>query len=568
MGTEFPGGKLFSGQTLRPEQTLVSPGGDARLHYQSDGNLVVYLRTVPYWSSHTDGKTAGKLKMRRDGNLVLSDAEKPIASTKTNGHPGAMVQLQDDGNFVIYEDPNGPKAGIPIWASSTGGFYPGDVEPEPIEPVEPNRNRLEGVITQNGWQSFDANGSRIFLFCHTMSFFSDWCRPEKQPRIRNSMRIIATKYAGTRPCDVLGYWDSNRPSDAKQWSAWKDKEVTPYSFVAHSGRTIPATPNYWDRYREFVLLHHELGLKIIVDRGDVNAWTRQQKIEHMENLGRFYGSLGNVGKEVIGALMALNEPWQNGAGNPIDIELLKAMIRAFERGAGWLPSVVGLGDPGGEGMESEMPESLIRMAPSPATAIVVHGGRGDHAHLIEHYRGYGYDAEIRQHNKKVWSREPIGGAEGVSVGRVDDPELLCGVHLGSLTTGQADVFMSGPGVFGEGLVEDAPGFNEVARLTEWLPQDVADFTEVIHAGERFRGKRIMAAVDPTRFDQSKHPDGRFVAVLHTVEAAGRPLPCERACSEFKVINPVTGVVERDGPIAVGQTYRHEGKVRLVVGQLA
>lgn len=557
-------GKLLSGQSLQPEQTLVSPAGHARLHYQNDGNLVVYLDGTPFWSSRTDGRTAGNLKMRRDGNLVISDATKGVASTQTQGHLGAMVQLQDDGNFVIYENPNGSSAGTPIWASSTGNFTVGDVEPEP---VQPNRNKLEGIAGQVGWQSFDTTGPKIFLYCHTMSFFSDWCRPEKQPRIKNSLKIIASKYGGTRPCDVLGYYDQNRPSEPV-WKAWRDKEVTPYAFTAFSGRSIPATPDYWSKYREFVLFHHELGLKIMVDRGDINAWTRQQKIEHLENLGRFYGSLGQVGKEVVGALFALNEPWQNGAGDPIDVNLLKDMIRAFERGAGWLPSCVGLGDPGGSGMESELPDSLIKMAPPPATCIVVHGNRGALEHLIEHYRGYGYDETIRKHGKKVWSREGIGGGAGVSVGKTEDVEILCGVHIAAMSTGQADVFMSGAGVFGDALVEDAPGFNEVARLTEWLPKDIADFTTVIHSGERFRGQRIFAAVDPTRWDVSHHPDGRFAGVLHTVEAVGNPLPCERTCSEFRVINPVTGDIERKGPIAVGQTYRHNGKVRYVDGKLA
>lgn len=116
-------GKLLSGQSLLPEQTLISPGGQAHLRYQGDGNLVVSLDGNPVWSTNTSGRSAGSLQMQLDGNLVLYDAVSPIRSTRTGGHPGAMVQLQDDGNFVVYEDPNGSKAGTPLWASNSNPFF-------------------------------------------------------------------------------------------------------------------------------------------------------------------------------------------------------------------------------------------------------------------------------------------------------------------------------------------------------------------------------------------------------------------------------------------------------------
>jgi hypothetical protein len=91
---------------------------------------------------------------------------------------------------------------------------------------------------------------------------------------------------------------------------------------------------------------------------------------------------------------------------------------------------------------------------------------------------------------------------------------------------------------------------------------------VCHAGTRFQGVRILAAVDPTRADHSIAEDGRFCIVVHTQEEAGHALPCERECSEFRVINMVTGETERTGPLHVGETYQHPGVARLVVGRLA
>jgi len=131
-------------------------------------------------------------------------------------------------------------------------------------------------------------------------------------------------------------------------------------------------------------------------------------------------------------------------------------------------------------------------------------------------------------------------------------------------------FMSGAGVFGKGRIEDMPAFKEVARLSSFLPQDIATFPTVVDAGTNrpFSHKSVLVANDPTRFDQAIADDGRFVAVWHTIEEAAKPLTVQRSCSEFKVINPVTGEVESDGPITAGQKLTHNGKVRLVVGRLA
>jgi hypothetical protein len=162
----------------------------------------------------------------------------------------------------------------------------------------------------------------------------------------------------------------------------------------------------------------------------------------------------------------------------------------------------------------------------------------------------------------------VGPGAGVSVGRVNDPELLCALTVAALITGQCWTYMSGFGVFWDGPIDSQPGFFEVARLPQFLPQDIASWPIVCHSGVRFRGTRILAVDDPTRADQAIAADGRFAIVIHTQEAKGNPLPCERACIEFSVINMLTGEVERTGPLHVGETYRHPGIARLAVGRLA
>lgn len=434
-----------------------------------------------------------------------------------------------------------------------------------IPPVLPNRNRLRGVLRQDGWQTFDESGPRIPVACHFMEGFSAWVR--RPGDVRKQAEVIAQYYGIVRNLDVLGYWDSNRPDRSDgNWVAWLGREVTPIPFRTNGGRLLAATPNYWEHKRDYVLMLHSLGLKIMDDRGDMNAWTRDQQLQHMRRNGQFYASLGDVGHEVLAGLWGINEAWQNGAGG--NIQLLRDMITAFKEGAGWWPSVRGLSAPGGEGYDPELPESFKAWSVDPASSVTSHGNRGHLEHIIEHYFGYGYDSTIRRFNKKVWNTEPVGGGHGVSVGQVNDPEILCGIHAAMMATGQQPTFMSGNGVFWNGPIEDMPGFREVARLTEWIPHDAAAFTQVIHAGNLFHGQRILAAVDPTRFDCAIHPDGRFTAVLHTVGDVAQPLPCERACREFSVIDMVNGVVEREGPLQSGERVTHAGQARLVIGRLA
>lgn len=449
------------------------------------------------------------------------------------------------------------------------------------KPKPTNPNFLSGDIAREDRVIIDATGPRILMGCHFMEGFSAFCHGKTVGDgidVRSQLVEVAKRYAYVRNCDVLGYYDANRPGDPDEWVAWRGREVTPIPFVANSGATIPATPNYWEKKRAYVTLLHDLGLRIFDDRGDMNSWTDDQKLDHMFQNGQFYASLP-FGREVLLGIFALNEAWQNG-GN--DRSLLQEMIARFEDGAGWLPTIIGgLSAPGGssdpealaecdppmDSWEPEMPDSFIYWSADPATVITCHGNRGDHTHICEHYFGYGYDETIRDSGKPVENTEPVGGGEGVSVGRVDDPELLCALTACALIGGQGWTWMSGNGVFWDGPLQAMPGFNEVARLPQFLPQDIATFPVVCHAGDRFRGVRILAAVDPTRCEHAIAPDGRFVLVVHTQEQAGNALPCERACSQFKVINMLTGEVEQDGPLRVGQSYRHDGVARLVVGRL-
>ncbi len=196
-------GKLLSGQSLYPEQTIVSVGGHAHLHYQSDGNLVSYLDDVAHWASQTAGYSAGRLHMDPNGNLVLYDANGPIASTRTHDHPGAMVQLQDDGNFVIYEDPKGLLAGMPIWASASSPFVIGECV------VSPNDVCLVPILGQLRRQGnlFAHDGGLI-----TPTFSSEFpmlrmFKFARERYLRAKSDIIRYRLQGSREFVDVGGWD-------------------------------------------------------------------------------------------------------------------------------------------------------------------------------------------------------------------------------------------------------------------------------------------------------------------------------------------------------------------------
>lgn len=454
----------------------------------------------------------------------------------------------------------------------------------------PNKNKIVGVLRQSGWRTQDDDGDKVVMMGHAMSLFALFVRD--RAKARRQAEALMQRFGGWRSCDVLGYWDRNRPVNGgpppDPWVAWLGKEVTPFSFRSYGERIVPATPNYYTEYRDYVTMVHDVGGKLMADRGDTNAWTRAQKLQHMTEVGRVFGGLP-FGREVLAGLWGLNEAWQNGASvQEGGWELVRDMVLAFKAGAGWLPDVVGLSAPGGMKPDGsgeyggELPQDILTWSSSPATACTIHGSRAINEHLIPHYFGYGYDRTIRNAGKKVWNTEPLGGGKGVSVGELNDVELLCGMAFQALATGQEWTFMSGNGVFGgapaswdgsrpgvlDAPIEDMPGYDEVSHLPELLPADIYAFDNIFHSGNLFADRRIVEANDPTRFDTSLHRDGRFVACVHTFDGNSKPLTIQRDCADFTVYNLVTREVERSGPISRGTRFQHRGRVRGVVGRVA
>jgi hypothetical protein len=103
---------MHAGESLHPGDSRTSSNGEYSLHYQGDGNLVLYRNSdgVPLWNTGTFGNP-GEVAMQGDGNLVVYNAAgQPVWSSGTASHPGAWLAVQSDSNLVLY-DPYG----YPIW---------------------------------------------------------------------------------------------------------------------------------------------------------------------------------------------------------------------------------------------------------------------------------------------------------------------------------------------------------------------------------------------------------------------------------------------------------------------
>lgn len=437
-------------------------------------------------------------------------------------------------------------------------------------PASPTR--LVGPLKIVNGDFVDSTGPVVPVFCHFMEAFSAWTHGRQADVKKQCQTIAAAGYQGIRVLDVLGYYDvdgGGRPA------GWHGKAVTPITFTSISGKQVTATPNFYDQKRSFLQMLNGLGLKIMDDRGDLNDWRDSQKIEHMRLNGELYKSMGDAGRDVLAGLWACNESWQNGVKTP---ELAGRMLTAFKEGAGWWPDVRGLSwgaeenDWTSRPGAGEWPQDMIFWSKDPASICTMHGNRIPNEHIIAHYLGYGYyDDDMRRRGKRTWNTEPVGGGIGVSVGTVNDAELLAGIALVSMLTGQAWTHMSGYGVFWDGPIEKHPGFYEIPRILKWLPRDVHKFAQIGHCGRRFQGTRILADTEPpsgTRADFAIHRDGRFVMCVYGEPGKHPPLVFERGCTECKVIDIVGDKIQSEGPRKAGErfteTYKH---CRMVIGKV-
>lgn len=407
------------------------------------------------------------------------------------------------------------------------------------------RGGLAGALRLHGNTFADDRGPVLPVFCHFGEAYSAFVRRSDDVR-RQLETIAAAGYHGVRFWDVLGYYDQ----------VWAGREVTPIAFANRRGARVAATPQYYEQLRAFLRACDEHGLSVMHDRGDLNSWSREQKIAHLTRVGALYRELGARARPILAGLWACNEGYQNGVTTPEEaIELL----RAFEQGAGALPDVRGLSAPNGAELHD-----LRAWSADPATVVTIHAYRGPGAHhRLRHVFSNGYE-RCAQIGKPGWNTEPIGPGRMVTIGQEHDPAVLAALAAVSLVSRQAWTYMSSPGVVWHGPIESQPGFLAVPAIARRLPRDVMGFRTLAHSGDQWSAVRPLVAEGDRRFDFAAHDDGRFAGVAYAPRLT--PLAVARP-GHFTVIDPGSGETVFDGALEPGARLPLEGVARVVLGQV-
>ncbi len=99
-----PRNRLRPGESLSPDQFLLSPNGAYRLLFQADGTLAIYRLSdgATIWTAHNGGRVSSRLTLEPDGNLVVYGPDGAQWTSRTNGFNNCEAILQDDGSLVIW----------------------------------------------------------------------------------------------------------------------------------------------------------------------------------------------------------------------------------------------------------------------------------------------------------------------------------------------------------------------------------------------------------------------------------------------------------------------------------
>lgn len=455
---------------------------------------------------------------------VLDAAARPVAGGFCT--VGGETRQTDSGGFLNFAvaTPVTSECGGKGYQSRLVDLPPGEhrvhLERAPLPPIgtigePPWRGTLRLARDDLGY--VDEDGSFVLPQClHYMEAFSAFVHEKTVDGVTVEQQLRTAKAAGhqcIRFLDILGFYDENRPDQPVKWAAWKGKEVTPYRFVAYSGRTIEPTPNYYQQLEAFLRLCQSIGLTVQHDRGDMNALTFTQVRDHVHRIVPIYD---RVGWGELAMMAACNECWQNGGFSAAQMAEMLAPYRA--RGA-----IVGHSDAD----QPEEPEALAEISKG-APIYIVHGLRvGPPSLLMDHIFSLGYFLPRQNVQRLGWQREPTGPGAGVSVGRVEDRETLALMAATAWLSRQAWNYMCGDCVFWNAPIERSAAFYAVPRMREVLQAfapDVMTWPTLRHGG------RVDAALNS--------PTGWF-GDPGVIEGPGR-INQAISADRRKVVGTVTG----------------------------
>ena len=196
---------LRAGANLVAGQALTSTGGQYRLAYQSDGNLVLYDVTdgTAQWNSGTGGTGAGQVAMQSDGNVVVYDAQGTARwTTSTAGNANATLVVQGDGNLVVYGS-----SGQAVWNRNDASTPTPAPSPTPEPTPTPTPTTTSTSVIGAGSSSLAVSTLLSVPFttsaAGTIGATVDWTFST------NDVDLYLAR--GTDPCTIAQFNDSECP---------------------------------------------------------------------------------------------------------------------------------------------------------------------------------------------------------------------------------------------------------------------------------------------------------------------------------------------------------------------
>ncbi len=379
----------------------------------------------------------------------------------------------------------------------------------------------------------DDTGRPILPLCaHFGEAFSAWIR--RPSAVDDQLRAI--KDAGY---DCIRFWDNlGEYSDA-----WRDKEVSPFTWTNADGVRVRATPDYYAKLRQFLERLNALGLAAHHSRGDLGrtgaAVPLDQVVAHSRRVADIYDQ---VGWHVLALYEGNNEDFQNGNFGPAG--LLRIVEPLKTRGA-----IVASSCP----VNCSEEKDDIRAFSRGFSLRYYHGLRdGDAVDRLTRKFATGYDRPEGS-PYLAWDGEPIGPNDepgrGVTVNSTQDVEELGLLHAMTLVGGRsASTYMSQHGVFWNGPIHEQAGFYVTPRMRAVLAAFAPDVMRwsLYHGG---RSEAVVRSPDgyfgdrgaihgPARLDQAVSADRRRVVALIYGGRAPIRFRNELGCqASFTVVKP-------------------------------
>lgn len=459
-----------------------------------------------------------------DGTLVanrsVADVWEQFEVVSTNGGIGLKSH---HGTFVVAE--NGGGGVVRVNRKNLGPWetFASSVPLSGSENTSNNSTIGRLRVTPQGYA--DDTGVVLPLYAHAGNLFSLYTRDASRAR-EELDSVAAAGYRGVRVWSTLG------------GSYWQGDHVGP-----------EVTPDYWGKVRAFAGDLRARGLRAVWSQGDVGQ---------LRDRRDYMSRLAAVDNDVpfIDFIDCGNEAWQTGEPDP---NRLAQCVGYYQAAGG--KAIRSLTSPPGE-----TKDLLDQYSIPPAEIWDVHSERAQHSwDKRRHIFSISYEGKPRL--RYGINSEPPGNGALVSASdnkaELDD-EAVALLGVAAAMSRQAYVWFSGEGVkIRQGLKVES-GFAATPKALNRLPKSLMSWPVLHHSGDRFRGTRILAAVDEVRVDCAQEGGRQFVCTIDG-PAGNYQLPVEKSFTG-RLCNPGTDVCVDVGATAGARLPVSFTRGRVLLGQ--